>query len=414
MKSLLKALLPKPLLNAYFKAWAYGATFVNFFPSKKLVVIGITGTKGKSTVSELVRAILTENGGRVALASTIEFRIGDKHEPNLFKMTMPGHGYLQSFMRRARSAGCTHAVIEMTSEGARQFRHKGIELDALVFTNLQPEHIESHGSMEKYVAAKLSLAHHLADSSKRPRISVANTDDEHGEKFLNVPVETRAGFSLKDAQPYNVDDRSVRFLWRGELFSVPLPGLFNLYNCLAALTLGEALGIETKVMKRALERINRVAGRAERVDVGQPFGVIVDYAHTPDSLKALYETYKQRRIIAVLGLTGGGRDTWKRPAMGTLADTYADVSFLTNEDPYDEDPRKIVEDMAKGFSRTKPFIVIDRRQAIREALKEAKSGDVVLITGKGTDPYIMGAHGSKETWSDVQVATEELQKLGYH
>ncbi len=414
MKSLLKKITPAPLLSAYHYAAAMLGAILYGFPSKRLVVIGITGTKGKSTTSELVAAILKEAGHTVALASTIRFAIGAQSEPNLFKMTMPGRMYLQQFLRKAVDKGATHAVIEMTSEGAKQYRHKGIALDALIFTNLQPEHLESHGGMAAYAAAKLSLSKGLEESTKRPRYMVANADDKYGKDFLAAKVEVRAPFSLKDAEPYTTVEKAVRFLWKGELFTVPLPGLFNLQNILAAITLTNAMGISQVHIKKALETIAPVAGRAERVEMGQPFTVVVDYAHTPDSLKALYSTYSGKRIIGVLGSTGGGRDTWKRPAMGSIAEEYCDIAILTNEDPYDEDPQKIIDEIAKGFSTKKPHVIFDRRGAIREALREAKEGDAVLITGKGTDPYIMGANGSKEVWSDRRVTIEELRKLGYN
>jgi len=426
MKPLIKKITPAPLLSAYHYSIALLGAALYRYPSKKLFVIGITGTKGKSTTSELVAAILKEAGHTVALASTIRFAIGEQSEPNLFKMTMPGRTYLQYFLRKAVDKGATHAVIEMTSEGAKQYRHKGIELDALVFTNLQPEHLESHGGMEAYAAAKLSLATHLEESPKRPRYMVANADDKYGKAFLAAKVEVCVPFSLADAEPYTTDEKAVRFVWkRGDLFTVPLPGLFNLQNILAALTLTDAMGIPQATIKKALETIAPVAGRAERVERGQPFTVVVDYAHTPDSLRALYETYSgkrtrldskssARRVIGVLGSTGGGRDTWKRPAMGAIAEEYAGVAILTNEDPYDEDPKKIIAEIAKGFKKQKPHVIYDRRKAIREALREAKDGDAVLITGKGTDPYIMLAHGAKEPWSDKRVAEEELKKLGYN
>lgn len=411
--TLLRALIPAPLLGLYHKAWALGSAWWYGYPSRKLVVIGITGTKGKSTVSELVAAILRSSGKVVAVASTIHFVIGDEVEKNLYKMTMPGRGRLQKFLRDAVNAGCTHAIVEMTSEGALQHRHLAIDLDALVFTNLTPEHIERHGSFEAYADAKLSLARALEQSTKRPRIVVANVDDAYGERFLDIDVEVKAPYSLKDAEPYTADDKSVRFVRDGELLSVPLPGLFNLKNCLAALTLGKALGIANADIKRALEHIAPVAGRAERIEQGQQFSVVVDYAHTPESLEALYQTFTGRRVICVLGATGGGRDTWKRPAMGRVADAYCDSAILTNDDPYNEDPQQIVDALATGFTKTKPRITLDRRQAIREALAEAKSGDTVLITGKGTDPYLMLAHGKKLPWSDRTVAEEELQKIGY-
>ena len=412
--NLLRALIPRSILSAYhyyfarLGAWWYGN------PSHALVVVGVTGTKGKSSVSELIAAMLRTAGHTVAVASTIHFVIGDKEVPNLYKMTMPGRSRLQKFLRDASDAGCTHAVVEMTSEGVSQYRHVGIELNALVFTNLAPEHLESHGGLENYAKAKLELARALERSPKRPRVLVANADDPYGEKFLQAEVEIRAPFSIAEAEPYTVDEKSVRFVWRGDVFSVPLPGLFNLKNCLAALTLGEALGVERAVMRRALEHIPPIAGRAERVECGQPFSVVVDYAHTPDSLKALYETYTKSRIIAVTGSTGGGRDTWNRPEKGKLAEQYSDVAIITNEDPYDEDPQTILADIAKGFSHKKPRIILDRREAIAAAFAEAKPGDAVLITGKGTDPYIMGPNGTKEPWSDTQVAREELKKLGYH
>jgi len=189
--------------------------------------------------------------------------------------------------------------------------------------------------------------------------------------------------------------------------------VFNLQNCLAALALGEAMGLPLEEMKRGLERVQTIAGRAESIG-NAPFAVIVDYAHTPDSLRALYETYKTKRTICVLGNTGGGRDTWKRPKMGAIAEEYCDAVILTNEDPYDEDPKKIVEEIAAGFKAKKPRIILERRSAIATALTEAKAGDAVLITGKGTDPYIMGPRDSKQEWSDAQVVREELKKLGYN
>jgi UDP-N-acetylmuramyl-tripeptide synthetase len=411
----MRRFIPKKLLEWYHLWFAYSGAFFYRHPSKKLFVIAITGTKGKSTTSELVRTLLAANGHKVALASTIQFKIGDESEPNLFKMTMPGRAYLQKFLRKAVDAGCTHAVIEMTSEGARQFRHKGIELDALIFTNLAPEHIESHGSLEAYAAAKLSLATHLEESSKRPRYIVANMDDAYGKDFLAANVEMCLPFSLKDAEPYTADDESVRFVYkRGTLFTAPLPGLFNLKNILAAITLCDALGIKHDIMRRALEHIPAVAGRAESIEKGQDFRVVVDYAHTPDSLRALFETYKGKDLIAVMGSTGGGRDQWKRPLMGKIADELCSAVILANEDPYDENPNKIVNDIAEGFSVHKPTIILDRRRAIAAAFKLAHKGSVVAITGKGTDPFIMGPRGSRQVWSDKKVAEEELGVLLGH
>lgn len=427
IKEFIKRFIPAGVLSFYHLSLARIGTARAGYPSKKLFIIGVTGTKGKSTVVELIRAMLEEAGHKTAAASTIGFHDGVEWKPNLFKMTMPGRFFLQDFLRRALERGATHAVVEMTSEGARQHRHVGIELNALVFTNLQPEHLESHGGIEAYAAAKLSLARHLESSPKRPRIIVANADDPYGKEFLAANVEARVPFSLSDAEPYATDEQGTRFTWRGELMTSPLPGTFNLENILAALALCESIGVPRSAVKKALEKTERVAGRAERVERGQHFSVIVDYAHTPDSLKALYETYKSpaaspgvaRKLMCVLGNTGGGRDAWKRPEMGAIADQYCDSVILTNEDPYDEDPRAILKDMEKGFSRLKPRVVLDRRAAIKKALAEARTlrqaqGNqdvVVLITGKGTDPFICGPRGEKTPWSDRLVAEEELDKL---
>jgi len=191
----------------------------------------------------------------------------------------------------------------------------------------------------------------------------------------------------------------------------PLVGEFNIYNILAAATFARALGIHTDVIKKAVEKLSVVKGRVERIDEGQSFQVYVDYAHTADSLEKLYKAFPNERKLCVLGNCGGGRDTWKRPEMAKVAETYCDEVILTNEDPYDEDPKAIIQDMVNGMEST-PQIVMDRREAIARALSHAHAAhDVVLVTGKGTDPYIMGPRGAKEPWSDEEVVREELQKL---
>jgi UDP-N-acetylmuramoyl-L-alanyl-D-glutamate--2,6-diaminopimelate ligase len=393
----------------FFIAYASAAWYG--FPSKKLFVIGITGTKGKSSTAEMVNAILEEAGYRTALASTIRFKIGTNSQPNLFKMSMPGRGFLQGFLAKALAKGITHVVIEITSEGARQYRNRGIALNALVFTNIAPEHIESHGSYENYQNAKFSIGRKLAASSKRPRIMVANADDELGRKFLTLPVERALPYRLADAKPYESLDGKVSMTFSGTTFTVPLPGEFTILNALAAATLAKELDISPQTIARALSHLAPILGRVERVEAGQDFLTIVDYAHTPGSLSALYAAFPNKRKICVLGNMGGGRDTWKRPEMGRLAENACDVVILTNEDPCEEDPRKIVEEMARGMKGKTPLIIMDRREAIARAVAEARTGDAVLITGKGTDPYILEAKGVRTPWSDSKVTREELEKL---
>jgi UDP-N-acetylmuramoyl-L-alanyl-D-glutamate--2,6-diaminopimelate ligase len=420
----IKRILPKPLLNVlrppYHHALAYLGAVLYKHPSREIFVVAITGTKGKSTVTELVSAILEADGKKVASLSTIQFKIGSETEKNLFKMTTPGRFFVQKFLRKAVTAGCTHAVLEMTSEGAKQFRHRYLEMDAFIFTNLTPEHIESHGSFENYKRAKLAIRDQLLISKKSPRYLVVNTDDTHGQDFLEGVVEKKLPYGLSDLKLHTLHRDGIGLVLKdGDeevTIRVLLVGLFNVYNALAAITLTRALGVPLRTIERALGTIAPIRGRVEHFSspkgASKQITVVVDYAHTPDSLTKLYEAFAGVYKIAVLGNTGGGRDTWKRPEMGTIAERYCDRIILTNEDPYDEDPRSIVEQMAKGVSRTADLeIIMDRRLAIRTAIAECKDGGYVLVTGKGTDPYIMGPFNSKQPWSDATVVQEELARL---
>ena len=417
--------LRRALLSPYHYLWALGSALYYGFPARKLTVIGVTGTKGKSSVTEMLYATCTAAGLPTAVAGTIRFAIRDESRPNLYKMTLPGRGFIQQFLAEAVEKGCTHAVVELTSEGALQHRHRFLALDALVFTNLHREHIESHGSFEKYADAKFRIGKALAASPKRPRAIVANADDPESARYLALPVEERLPFSYADAGDVALGAGTAAFTYHGTRFTMQLPGSFSVMNALAVAKVGEFLALPLERVSEALASLERIPGRTERVELGQPFTAVVDYAHTPDSLRALYDAYPVRKVC-VLGNTGGGRDTWKRPAMGKIADGACDAVILTNEDPYDEDPRAIVDAMAAGMART-PQIIMDRREAIRAALrlalsmsKGAESLDssrdtqdrvAVLITGKGTDPFIMGAKGSKEPWSDARVVREELEQL---
>lgn len=420
----IKRILPSAVVQRvrppYHLALAYVASQWYRHPSKEITVIAVTGTKGKSTVTEMITAILEADGNTVASLSTIQFKIGEEKKRNLYKMTMPGRFFVQKFLRDAVDAGCTYAVVEMTSEGAKQFRHRFIEMDALVFTNLTPEHIESHGSFEKYKAAKLALAQQLADSAKQPRYLIVNTDDEHGADFLRYQVEEKLPYSLSMLKLHTLHKDGVSLVVQNGdeevTLRVPLVGLFNVYNALAAITLTQALGVTLRTIDSAFRNLPTVKGRVEHFHstdkAGKHITVIVDYAHTPDSLEKLYTAFKDQRKIAVLGNTGGGRDTWKRPEMAALAETYCESIILTNEDPYDEDPRAIVEAMLRGITdQEKATIIMDRRLAIRTALEQAEDGMYVIVSGKGTDPYIMGPHNTKQPWSDADVVQKELLEL---
>ena len=409
LKNLLRSILPSSLLSSYHLTLAYLGALYYRHPSQKLIVIAVTGTKGKTSTTEMVNAVFEAGGYRTAVLNSLRMKVGSSSSHNPAGRSMPGRFFIQRLLSDALKSGCTVAIIEMTSEGARQHRHRYIELDALVFTNLAPEHIESHGSYKAYADAKFEIGRQLARSSKRPRVIVGNADDVEGTRYLGLPVEIRIPFSLSKHSLWHASEDGGQFTFGGIEMETSFPGEFSLRNALAAAEVGYAFGIAPEKIARGIGGLKHISGRAERIDCGQGFLVVVDYAHTPDSLKALCEAYKKHRRICLLGSAGGGRDAWKRPIMGQIAEENADQVILTNDDPYDEDPVKILREIQSGM-HTKPYVIPDRREAIRTALRLAKKNDVVLITGKGVDP-IAGPRGTKIPWNDVEVAREELQSM---
>lgn len=408
LKSFVRNLAPTWVLSLYHYSLSYISALLTGFPAKDMTVVLVTGTKGKSTVSELIYTILKETDHKAALISTIKFALPEETIQNKLKMTMPGRGQIHRLLARAKKQGATHAVIEATSEGTRLYRHTFLFPSVLVFTNLQKEHIESHGSFENYKNAKLIYAKEIA---KRGGAIIANIDDEHAEDFLSY-AKVRIPYAKKELLNLETNAEGVSFTYNGTLISLPLPGVFNAQNALAALKVAEFLQINKEAAAAAIQKIEKVRGRVEFVDAGQSFAAIVDYAHTPDSLEALYGAFEGKRKICVLGNTGGGRDTWKRPLMGSIAAKHCDHVILTNEDPYDESPEKIIAEMSVDMN-PKPVVIMDRREAIASALNKASDGDVVLISGKGTDPYIMEARGKRVAWDDATVVREELAKMGH-
>lgn len=396
----IRRILPQKLFRVvqpvYHRALAWLAAAWYRYPSNKLMVIGVTGTNGKTTTVELIAGILEEAGFKTASASSVMFRIHNDARKNELKMTMPGRFTLQKFLHNAVRAGCSHAVVEVTSEGIRQSRHAHITFAVAVLTNVTPEHIESHGSFEAYRAAKAELF-------KVSPVHIINADDTNADFFMAIPAKKRFMYSLKEFPA----DLKLR-----------LPGAFNRANALAALMAARALGVPDDISKHALSRTHYIPGRMEVVQE-DPFGVVVDYAHTPDALEKAYAVVSAARLVCVLGSAGGGRDTWKRPEMGRIAAEHCGHIILTNEDPYDEPPEAIIKDIEQGLLTTdgiqKKHIhyekIIDRREAIRRACTVAKKGDVVMITGKGCESCMMGPQGERIAWDDREVVREELQKL---
>ena len=412
---ILKKIIPKKIFSLgqpiYHYSLALLGAIIYRFPSRKIKVVGVTGTKGKTSTVEFINAILEEAGKKTALAGTLRFKIADQSTSNKYKMTMPGRFFMQKFLRDAISAGCEYVVIEISSEGVKQYRNKFIYLDSLIFTNIAPEHIESHGSYENYLKAKLLIVKSLEESSKKNKSLIVNVDDSEAEKFLNFKIENKIKYSLVEVSDLTLTEDSSVFFYKGEKIETKIPGKFNIYNILSAIKYTETQNISLEIIKKAIFNFSEIKGRMQRINCDQDFKVIIDYAHTPDSLVAIYEAFKDSRKIAVIGACGGGRDKWKRKEMMEIVENYCDEVILTDEDPYDDNPEEIVKDLLTYFKNKKPEVEMNRREAVVKAIRKAKSGDAIIITGKGTDPYIMRKNGEKEKWSDALVAKEELEKF---
>ncbi len=390
MGSIIQKIVPGFIVNFYHQMWPALGAVIYRFPAKKVKVIGITGTNGKTTVVHLATEILEAAGYKVASISSLRFKIGEKEWKNELKMTMPGRMKIQKFLRQAADARCQYVVMEVTSEGIKQYRHKFIDFDVAVFTNLTPEHVESHGGFENYKRAKGELF-------KSAKTAIINLDDENAEYFSALCKGKKYGYSVESG---SID------------IATPLPGKFNLYNALAAAYVGLSQGVDMKVIKETLGKAKGIPGRMETV-IKEPFPVIVDYAHTPDALEKVYKTVKGRhKLVCVLGAAGGGRDKWKRPQMGKIAARYCDEIILTNEDPYNEDPSRILAEIKSGISSpiSKLYEILDRRKAIKKALRIAKRGDIVVVTGKGAEPWLMTGEG-RVAWDDREIVRAVYREI---
>ncbi len=448
-------------------------------PSERLIVIGVTGTTGKTSSVFLIAKTLEAAGYKVGYTSTAMFNNGQKEWLNDKKMTMIGRFFTQRILRQMVDNKCQYAIIETTSEGIRQFRHRFINYDVVIFTGLYPEHIESHGSFENYKLAKGQLFAHLkrgktkyVDDYKivhQPKTQlkklnynrvkktiIANYDDAEANYFLGFWAEEKIGYTCglyrdqSEDLTYNQEiKQTVEIIKGGNIvvsgqgtsFEVWLPadfslapaerdknikinlrllGDFSAVNSMNAVTAGLSQGMTLKQIKQGLENIKGITGRLEMISEGQNFTVVVDYAFEPKAVNKLYEAIKlvpHQKIIHVLGSAGGGRDKSRRPILGEIAGTQADIVIITNEDPYDEDPLVIMEEVSLGAEKAGKvvkrdlFKILDRREAIIKAFSLAEAGDIVLLTGKGSEQAICLAKGAKMPWDDRKVAREELLRL---
>jgi len=458
---IIKRYIPKKLFKKLQPAYHYGlsalAALWYGWPSHKLIVIGVTGTTGKTTSVYLIAKTLESAGHKTGFTTTAMFNNGQEEWLNDKKMTMPGRFFTQKIIKDMVKNGCQYALVETTSEGIKQYRHRFINYDILVFTGLYPEHIEAHGSFANYRETKGRVFAHLknckikycddkkvvypgasglrkTELNRVKKTLILNLDDDNADYFLNFWAEEKLGYTNKNENKTNLTNGNIKivsydeietenngvcFTTEGNKIQLKLLGEFNATNAMNAVCLGLSQGLNMEQIKLGLQSIIGIPGRLESITAGQPFAVVVDYAFEPKALTKLYETISvipHKRVIHVLGSTGGGRDVARRPILGKIAGEKADLVIVTNEDPYDDDPQIIIDQVAIGAEKEGKvmdislFKVSDRRHAINKALTLAEEGDIVLITGKGCEQAICLAKGTKLSWDDRRVVREELEK----
>ena len=414
-------------------------------PSLALGTIGITGTDGKTTTSFLAVAALEAAGLSAGLLGTIETRVGAERERHEAHFTTPAAPELQAALRAMAGSGNVAAVIETTSHALELDRVRGVAYDVAVLTNLTHEHLELHGTFERYRAAKLRLFERLAEGPDNPAKTVAgrpwpktaivNHDDpsapwfEAAARAAGARLLTYGTDAAADIRAVAVEEDAHRLRVRFDAPSgiaaveLRLAGRFNVHNALAVVALGDALGLDPAAVRAGLESVPGVPGRMERIDAGQPFSVIVDYAHSPASLRGVLDLLapvaaaRGGAMIAVFG-SAGERDTAKRAVMGRIAGERCRVVVATDEDPRGEDRHAIIEEIVRGAEAAgrrrgvDVLAIADRREAVRAAFARARSGDVVLLAGKGHEPTILYADADLP-WDEAGVAREELAAMGF-
>ncbi|MEW6617015.1 MAG: UDP-N-acetylmuramyl-tripeptide synthetase [Patescibacteria group bacterium] len=435
IKKLIRKITPKFLISWYHLILAYvGACFYGF-PSKKMIVIGVLGTRGKTTVANLIWSCFTAAGYKTGLTGTANIRIGDEERMNPYHMTMPGRFTLQRLLKEMYDKGCRCVVVETPSEGVEQWRHKGIAYDAAVMTTLYPEYLAVHNwSFErcKDMDEKIFEILHLQPRKKIgekniSKVIVVNNEIEEKERFLKHKSDIKVTYAIHGGadivpEKINISSSQVSFSISGVVYTLGILGDFNVGNALAAIATVSAYGVSNEAIQNGLQNIRLVPGRMEKIDEGQKFSVFVDYAHDAVSIEAALlsiknlKKEKEGNVIVLLGGQGGGRDKKKRPIMGQIAAQMADYVVITNEDPYQDDPVQIMEEVARGSEdagkiRGKDlFVINDRREGIKKALSLATSGDAVLIAGKGAEQSMEVKEG-QIPWDDRVVVKEELKLL---
>jgi len=403
------------------KALAIAAA--NFFghPAKALQLVAVTGTNGKTTTTSLIDAIIKASGAKTGLFGTIAYHtpLGDYPAPN----TTPESVDLQGFLAEIRDAGGRFAVLEASSHSLAMDRLWGCQFAAAVFTNLTREHMDYHKTFEDYFAAKLRLFE--GTGAGAPDSAVINTDDEYGSRLAGL-AKNAVSYGLQPGA--QLTTKKFQLTFSGLAFAAqtpngkieiesPLVGRINVYNILAAIGAAQALGLSNEVIASGVRNLKSVSGRFQPIAMGQPFLVVVDYAHTDDALENLIRTARELnpkgRIITLFGC-GGEKDRTKRPVMGEVAGRLSDLTILSSDNPKSEDPLKIISDIVVGLQKTNGKYIIepDREKAIGLAIDEARAGDILLLAGKGHENYQILGDRTLE-FDDREVARKALRDRGF-
>lgn len=401
-------------------------------PSRRLKVVGVTGTDGKTTTCNLIHSVLTAAGHRSGMVSTVSARIGDEEIDTGFHVTTPEAQDLQAYLRRMVDWGAEYAVIEATSHGLAQRRVDAVDFDVAVLTNITHESLEYHGTFEAYRDAKARLFRLLGESSRKvgvPKVAILNADDPSLDFFRTIPADLHLTYAIERPADLTVGGiqatpAGLRFVAHTPAGSFeivsPLLGVYNVYNILAALAVGVSQGVSVEAVQAGIAAVRSVVGRMDLVDEGQDFIAMVDFAHTPGALEnALHaaRALTQGRVIVVFGCAGL-RDVEKRPMMGEIAARLADVTVITAEDPRTEDLDAIMAQIVRGAERAggreehNYFRVADRGEAIRLAVDLAQPGDLVIVCGKGHEASM--CFGTTEyPWSDHVALRKALRGDSY-
>lgn len=427
-RSIVKKLIPGGVFSVVepygHLAEAILVNAVNGFPARGLKVIGITGTNGKTTTSFLVHRMLHEAGYKVGLMSTVGYGVGADIKPQMHHMTNVSVPEMMQRLKHMKAQGAEWLVLETTSHALAQHRVWGVPYSVAVLTNLTHEHLAYHRTFERYRDAKRQLFKLTNRNQRGLRTGIINADDPSAELFAkDIEQPVLYGVSKGDikATKVKLGPKDVRYETTigGETYHIHcrIPGSFNVYNSLAAACVGRAVGLDRQQIEQGIAALEGVEGRMTHIDEGQDFGVIVDYAHAPDSFEKLFKDVRpivKGKLIVLFGSLGGG-DKGKRPLQGKLAGQYADEVIVCEEDDRQEDPQQIMEDIARGVessgkTRNKDlFLIHDRVEAIKFAVGRAEKGDMLLLLGKGHEKTMEKADG-EHPWDEVAVAREALKE----